>query len=53
MPILDSRSKSERVELGCCGCDLPFRTVQLSLFDHVHRLNATKDDARAPKGFES
>jgi len=51
--VIGRQSKGQRVELGCVGLSLGFGTVELSLLDHVHRLDAGKEDARAAKGLES
>ncbi len=40
-------------QLKCGGRSLGFGTVELSLLDHVHRLDAGNQDARAAKGLES
>ena len=47
------RIKRESVELGCCARNLAFGAVELSLFDHVNRLNAVKDNACATEKFVS
>ena len=50
--MIGRQSKCQRVELGCGGRSLGIGTVEMSLLDHVHRLDASKEDARAAKGLE-
>jgi len=39
--------------VGRCGRDFTLGVAELSLFDHVYRLNTVQDDARAAKNFGS
>jgi|SRR5450631_2691781 len=46
------RSKGQRVKLGCCGRGASLGAVELPLLDHMHRLDACNEAARAAKGLE-
>ena len=45
--VIGRGSKGQRIELGGCGRSFGFGAVELSLLDHVHRLDARRNDPRA------